>query len=263
MASVTGHTIDVVEILTQAVEAAAGIASVVASFKVLSLSKKYYELYKDQRDFYVTTFVSGLETPLAAEVYADVPYVLNHSARVATAYNTITGPFGGRSTDAASWWSRHGAAYNTPNDARLLKELTFDLARIKTDWTNYLFRLEEQFYDTANDIRWRKRIALHNIGIRTGTAVTASLDSALGMFVEQMDDFGDTLATYGNGIAKYAGYKRGLADAADSFNAMEYTQRVPSQQSSQQSYQPDWRSKVYSKQSDSNLDHMPRKEYRG
>jgi hypothetical protein len=227
MASVTGHTIDVVEIATQAIEAAAGIASVVASFKVLDLAKKYYKLYDHQRTFYRNTFQTGLEAPLAAEVYADTPYVLNHVGRVTTAYNATTGPFGGRSTDTAGWWARHGAAYNTLSDARLTRELTFDSARIKSDWTNYLFRLEEQFYDTASDIRWRKRLALHNIGVRTGTAVAGALETALHKYTEQMDDFGDMLATHGNGIAKYAGYKRGLADASDSFESMSYQQRVP------------------------------------
>lgn len=227
MSSVTGHTIDLVEIATQALEAAAGIASVVASFKVLSLAKKYYKLYDHQRTFYRNTFQKGLEAPLAAEIYADTPYVLNHVGRVATAYNADTGPFGGRSTNTAAWWARHGATYNTTNDARLTRELVFDEARIKSDWTNYLFRLEEQFYDTSSDIRWRKRLALHNVGIRTGTAVSSALENSLGKYTAQMDDFGDMLATHGNGIAKYAGYKRGLSDTSDSFSAMDYQQRVP------------------------------------
>lgn len=227
MAAATGHTFDVVEVLTQAAEAAAGIASIVTAFKTLSLARKYYELYKDQREFYYDTFQVGLEQPLAAEIYADSPYVLSYLGRVAAAYNVITGPFGGASTDAEAWWSRHGAAYNVTNDPRLTKELQFDLARIKTDWTNYLFRFEEQFYDTAQDIRFRKRMALHNIGIKQGTAVAAALDSSLDQYVGHINDFGNQLATYGNGIAKYAGYKRGMADTADDFSRMEYNQRVP------------------------------------
>ncbi len=217
---------DLTELATQVIEAAAGIASIVSSFKILDLSRKYYDLYKHQREWYNTTFQKGLEAPLAAEIYADTPYALNYLGRLATAYNTQSGPFGGSSTDAAAWWARHGATYNTPNDARLTRELTFDLARVKSDWTNYLFRFEEQFYDAANDIRWRKRMMLHNIGIKQGTAVASSLDSALGQYADHVQDFGNQLATYGNGIAKYAGYKRGMAEIADDFNRMDYRQRV-------------------------------------
>lgn len=219
---------DLTEVATQVAEAAAGVASIITSFKLLSLSEKYYDLYKSQRDYYYSTFQTGLEQPLALDTYADAPYALNYTGRLATMYNTDTGPFGGKSTDTAAWWLRHGAVYGqTVNDPRLTKELVFDLAGIKSDWSNYMFRFEEQFYDTANDIRWRKRLAVHNMGIKTGTAVAGSLDSSLGNLMDNIQDFGNQLATYGNGIAKYAGYKRGMADTADNFNAMHYEQRVP------------------------------------
>lgn len=219
---------DLTEILTQVAEAAAGIASIVTGFKILSLARKYYDLYEEQREYYYETFQTGVELPLATESYADLPYVMDYVGRVESAYSTDTGPFGGAVTDAAGWWQRHGAAYNVPvNDARLSRELVVDLARIKTDWTNYLFRFEEQFYDATNDIRWRKRIALHNLGIKQGTAIAAAMDSALGEYVGHVQDFGNQLATYGNGIAKYVGYKKGLADTADDFRRMEYNQRVP------------------------------------
>lgn len=219
---------DLTEILTQVAEAAAGIASILTGFKILSLARKYYDLYEEQREYYYDTFQVGVELPLATEAYADPPYVMDYAGRVASAYDAGTGPFGGACTDAAAWWQRHGAAYNLPvNDARLVKELTPALAGIKSDWTNYLFRLEEQFYDVTNDIRWRKRMALHNLGIKQGTAIAAALDSALGQYVSHVQDFGNQLATYGNGIAKYVGYKKGLADTADDFRRMEYNQRVP------------------------------------
>lgn len=227
MSAIVGQQIDLVEIATQVVEAAAGIASVITAFKSLGLAEKYYDLYVSQRNFYYDTFQTGLEAPLAAEIYADTPYALSYVGRLAAASNAISGPYGGQSTNAAAWWARHGEVYNTPNDPRLVKELPFDLARVRSDWSNYLFRFEEQFYDTVSDIRFRKRVALHNIGIKQGTAVAASLDSALDQYITHIDDFGNQLATYGNGIAKYAGYKRGMADTADNFSAMEYNPRVP------------------------------------
>lgn len=213
---------DLTEILTQAAEAAAGIAGILAGFKLLDLARDYYNLYEDQREFYYSTFQQGVEAPIAAEVFADPLPLLDYTGRIATAYNIDTGPFGGRSSNAIDWWGRHRRAYGTFSEANLVKESVLDIVRIKSDWTNYLSRFEETYFDLRNDIRWRKRVALHNIGIKQGTSVTSSLGDALGQYQNNIQNFQDQMATYGNGIAAYSGYKRGLADSADDFNGMAY-----------------------------------------
>lgn len=217
-----GVFVDVTEIATQAAEAAAGIGSILSGFKLVELSRDYYKLYSAQREWYYNVFQRGVEAPMASEVYTDARPTLNYAARVATAYNEDTGPFGGASTDTQGWWIRHASTYGAPADSRLSRELEVDEARVKSDWTNYLFRFEEQYYDVRNDIRWRKRIALHNAGIKQGTATSSALDSALGQYQGHVADFGEQLATYGNGIAKYVGYKRGLADTEAAFDAATY-----------------------------------------
>jgi hypothetical protein len=217
---------DLTEILTQAAEAAAGIAGIYQSFKILDLAKDYYQLYKEQREFYYSVFQQGLEGPLALEVYSDPIPVLDYAGRVATAYDVATGPFGGKVTDVEGWWLRHANAYGALLDSRLQKELVLDIARVKSDWTNYLFRFEETYYDLRMDIRWRKRLALHNIGVKEGTAVSSAMNTSLSEYQNQIQDFGNQLATYGNGIAASVGYKKGLSDTADDFNQMQYTNRV-------------------------------------
>lgn len=213
---------DLTEILTQAAEAAAGAANILAGFKLLDLARDYYRLYESQRNFYYNTFQQGLEAPLAAEVYADAKPVLNYAGRVATAYDTATGPFGGQSGDAMGWWTRHAQAYNTLISPELGREFAVDIARVKSDWTNYLFRFEEAYYDVRSDIRWRKRLALHNIGVKEGTAVTSALGTSLAQYQDQIQDMDNQLATYGNGIARSVGYKRGLSDTADDFSTVPY-----------------------------------------
>lgn len=42
---------DTTEIITQATEAAAGIAGILNAFKIIDLQRKYFNLYKQQRDF--------------------------------------------------------------------------------------------------------------------------------------------------------------------------------------------------------------------
>lgn len=217
---------DLTEIATQAAEAAAGIGSILSGFKLLDLSKDYYKLYKAQRDFYYDTFHVRVESPLANEVYSDPAPHLDYSGRVSSAYNSETGPFGGKSADARGWWERHASAYGAILDTRLLLELPLDTARVKSDWTNYFFRFEESYYDVRNDIRWRKRLALHNLGIKQGTGVSSAMSNALSGYQSHISDLGSQLATYGNGIARYVGYKRGLSDTSDDFNSATFRPRT-------------------------------------
>lgn len=214
--------IDTVEIATQAAEAAAGIASILSSFAIIELARDYYNLYRDQREFYYTTFQQGVESPLAQEIYGEPIPQINYAGRVATAYAADTGPFGGESTDVEGWWERHRQAYGMERDTRLGLELPLDTLRVKSDWTNYLFRFEENQYDLDQDIRWRKRIAVHNIGIKQGSQAVSSLARSLSEYQENIADFGSQMATYGNGIAKCVGYRKGLADTADDFEMAGY-----------------------------------------
>lgn len=226
MAAATFMT-DLTEILTQAAEAAAGIAGIYNGFKILELARDYYDLYKHQREFYYSTFQQGVEAPLALEVYNDPLPVLDYADAIGVAYAAETGPFGGESSDAKGWWERHANTYNATLDSRLLKEFAIAEIAVKSDWTNYLFRFAEIYYDVKSDIRWKKRMTLHNIGIKEGTAVSSALNTSLAAYQDNLKDWGNMLATYGNGIAKEVGYKKGLSDTADNFAADTYQPRIP------------------------------------
>jgi hypothetical protein len=107
--------------------------------------------------------------------------------------------------------------YGEQPDAQI-SELEVDTARIRSDWSNYLFRFEELWADVRNDKRWADRLMLHNVGLKQGTSVVSNLTSSLKEYQANISDLGNQLATYGNGIAMYAGYKRGLSDTADDFS---------------------------------------------
>jgi hypothetical protein len=208
---------DLTEIATQIAEAAAGIGSILAGFKNVELARKYYDLYQHQREFYYTVFQAGVEVPLINEIYNTPYYNRDYAARVGTLYNADTGPFGGRSGDILGWWTRHSNMYGEQPDAQI-SELEVDTARIRSDWSNYLFRFEELWADVRNDKRWADRLMLHNVGLKQGTSVVSNLTSSLKEYQANISDLGNQLATYGNGIAMYAGYKRGLSDTADDFS---------------------------------------------
>lgn len=217
---------DLTEIATQAAEAAGGIAGIYAGFKMLDLAEDYYKLYRDQREFYYTTFQRGVEQPLAVEVYQDPRPTLDYAGRVATMYNKDTGPFGGLATDAMGWRARHLATVGDAADAQynaMFEEVyASDDMRLRSDWTNYMFRFEETYYDTRVDIWWKKRLSLHNIGIKQGTAVTSAMSGALDNFQSHIAEFGSQLATYANGIARQSAYKKGVNDTADDFDTATF-----------------------------------------
>jgi hypothetical protein len=207
---------DETEAITQVVEAASAIGSLMQSFKSVAIAQQYYNLYAAQRQFYFSTFQQGVELPLIGDLSTDLPYTRNYAARMTTMLNANTGPYGGSSTDTVGWWTRHAAMYGSTPDSRIT-ESAVDLPRVESDWANYLFRFEEYWYDVRNDQRWYKRMAVHNMGIKQGSAVVPALQYGLTNLTSQIGDMADQLATYGNGAAKFAGYRRGLSDVADYF----------------------------------------------
>jgi hypothetical protein len=217
---------DETEILTQAAEAAAGLGSFISGLQNIELSRKYYNLYNQQRQFYYSTFQSGAERTLANQAYSEPTYVLNYGARAQTVLNPSTGPLATEATDVLSWVTRHGGMFAQTIDPDI-SELEVDMARITSDWINYLYRFEELWADIRNDTRWAHRLTVHNIAIKQGTAITASLSDAVKNYSSQITDLSSQLATYGNGIAKYAGYKRGLQDTAQEFTQGTKFSRQP------------------------------------
>jgi hypothetical protein len=208
---------DETEILTQAAEALGGIGSLVSELQAIQLARKYYNLYNQQRQFYYNVFQNGAERTLAAQAYGEPAYVIDYVSRIATAFNPATGPLSTAITDVPGWVNRHAGMYAQTLDPDIT-ELEVDNARIRADWANYLFRFEELWADVRNDTRWSHRLTLHNVGIKQATAISAALSGAVAGYQDNMHDLSSQLATYANGIAKYAGYRRGLADTADEFS---------------------------------------------
>jgi hypothetical protein len=207
---------DETEILTQAAEAAAGLGSLLSGLDNINLSRKYYDLYTQQRTFYYNTFQAGAERSLVSQAYGETFYVIAYGQRAQTVLNPATGPLGTVATDINGWVVRHAGMYAQGQDPDITEQAA-DMARLTSDWVNYLYRFEELWADIRNDTRWAHRLTAHNIGIKQGTAITSALSGAVRGYSNQITDLSSQLATYGNGIAKYAGYKRGLQDTGQEF----------------------------------------------
>lgn len=213
--------VDVVEIATQVAEAAGALGSLYTGFKLLVVARNYYSLYKQQRDFYYSTFQYGVEAPLAAETFAVPVLRLDYSAQAGTIYDSATGPFGGESGDIGGWWDRHAAMYNTVRDP-YNTELVPDTAALQSDWANYLFRFEEHYNDVMNDIRFTRRLGIHNIGLKQGSYIGAALGTSFSNYEDMLDGTADALSATANGATMYAGYRKGLTDTYDDFVRNSY-----------------------------------------
>ena len=120
MAAATFMT-DLIEIATQTIEAVGSIASAINSYQNIKIAEDYYELFKEQREFYYSTFQNQVEGPLAGEVDA-IPYRdVNYIGAILPLFGDNT-PFRylGGSTfysntpgDAVSWRQRHGDMYGS------------------------------------------------------------------------------------------------------------------------------------------------------
>ncbi len=98
-------TFDIVEIATQVIEAAAGLGAIYTEVKMLGVARNYYQLYKNQKEFYYSTFQYGVEAPLAQQVFA-VPYlVLDYGNQVDTITNVETGALHNIDLKTLAWWN--------------------------------------------------------------------------------------------------------------------------------------------------------------
>lgn len=228
-------TFDVVEIATQAAEAAGALGSVFTGFQLLSVAQDYFNLYAEQRYFYQVVFEYGVEAPLIDEVMSVIPRQLDYSAQVDTVFDPLTGPLAGFdhydyegtnpniSGDTGGWLTRHAQMYSTNQDP-IITSMPADRIRIESDWANYLFRFEEHYTDIMNDIRFNRRLGVHNIGLKQGAYVSAALSTAFGNYEDALDGTADALSATGNGAAAFSGYRQGRSDANDAFNSTTYRQ---------------------------------------
>jgi len=131
--------------------------------------------------------------------------------------------------------------YNTVKDGAIT-ELAPDIAKLKSDWANYLFRYEEHTVDVHNDIRWDRRLALHNVGIKQGTSISAALSTSFKVYEDAIDGVGDEAASIASGAAAYSGYRRGISDTFDDFTHYGYKRnaRTPSTNIVSNTAQPGW-----------------------
>lgn len=213
--------IDTTEAATLIIEAASAVGaalSLYANAQMIGIARDYYNLYKEQREFYYNTFQQGVEKPLTLEVFSVLPYQYNYTN---PGLDQNTGIIGRPTTSIGEWWDRHANMYHDARD-ECITELELDNARLESDWTNYFFRFEEHNFDIINDRRWNRRFEVHNLGIKQANFVQSGLASGFAQVEDSINDAADQFNSLANGGMAAIGYRKGLSDAADDFTSYGY-----------------------------------------
>lgn len=209
-------TIDIVEIAETALEAGAGIAAAISSFNMLSVAQSYYNMYASRRDQYRATFQAPVELAMSNEIAGETYYAPDYQSRGESVGDAHTGPFGGQFADVSGWVTRHAACYGQTRDDKITEQGEM-LARIESNVTNNAFRHEDNWAIMQEDERWTKRLNSHAISIKQGALVGSEMADGLGHYEDAMAGLASQLATFSNGAAKAANYRRGQHDAGQYF----------------------------------------------
>ena len=182
----------------------AAAASIYASYAYLSIGRDYYDLYREQRDFYYNNFQVNAESPFAAEVFVEPLYVKDMPGAYSTLFNDMLAyldPY-------ENWYERKMRMYHMPNflDTTTHSPQALDRAAHQDDWGNYLSAREKHLEDVYNNRRLSRQLDSLNVGVKQGTAVERGLASSFAVLDDAYGTAGDFFATQANSLGRMSGY---------------------------------------------------------
>lgn len=196
--------------LAQAVAAASAVASIAASAQYLNIAEDYYDLYREQRDFYNLNFQYGAEQPFATEVFAEPVYVADYSGASTMLNNDMLVYLDGFEL----WYERKMRMYHMPNFLNTATHTPqeVDRAAHMDDWNNYTYARERHLEDVYNARRFSRMLDAANAGVKQGTAVERGLATSFPLLDAAYGNVGDFFAVQSNGLARMSGYFRARED---------------------------------------------------
>ncbi len=210
-----------------AADTAAGAAFAILITLVASdyidLANDYYDLYKEQRNYYYNTFQQLGELPLTNELYGVPFYVPLYVQSGTWVSNGIV-------TNSSLFYYTPQAAFqaNTVYGTTLFNHLKMynsnfvlnvpaliELSEISDDWRTYFYRYEEHRRDVYNARRYAQQMDADSFGVKEGAQIErglatsfAAFDEAQGRLVSAMDNSVDDLATH-------IGYRRQIKESLE------------------------------------------------
>lgn len=187
----------------------------------IKLADDYYDLYKDERDFYYNVFQQTGEGPLNAEVFAEPFYTPEYAGVLNTSSLFYFNPWlANLKTNFPETLARKHRMFNVP-DINFINfpSLATDMAAIDDDWKSYMFRYEEHKRDVLNERRWTHQMDSSAYGVKAGAQATEGLATSFRVFDDANGQLVSSVASLGNGLATYNAYNRKMNTFVDSVEA--------------------------------------------
>lgn len=189
------------------VTAAATIFSLYIQAKYLNLAEDYYDLYKDQRDFYYNNFQGQGELPFTNEQFGVAPYnpdyigVFHVGILPPGALYLFNPLIALRRSFVSPSWTRKARMYNS--QLEVSGSYAADTAAIADDWYSYMFRYEEHKRDVFNERRWANQMDALSYGVKEAANVERGLATSFAVFDEAQGQVVSEINSVGNGLSTY------------------------------------------------------------
>ena len=207
-----------------AADTAAGTAFAVlltlVADQYIDLANNYYHLYRDQRNFYYSTFQIQGEEPLVNELYGVPFYVPLYDSAGTWVSNGIV-------TNSSLFYYRPQEAYqaNTIFQTTLTNHLEmfnsslllqtpalFEMAEIFDDWSVYFYRYEEHRRDVYNARRYAQNMDALSYGIKEGAQIERGLATSFAVFDEAQGRLVNAMNSSLDDVTTHLGYARQIKE---------------------------------------------------
>ena len=192
--------------ITDVFAAAAVVINYVILDEIHGHNVSYYEMYRDQREFYFQEFVTGGEVPFVNEVFAEPVYTPQYLAASDSIRNDMLLFPGG----FENWYARKTKMYHMQGflDVDSHTPQALDRRAHEDDMLNYVYAREEHLTDVYNVRRISRQLDSMNVGIKQGSYIERGLASSFAVLDDAYGNSASFFATQANGLARFSGYTR-------------------------------------------------------
>lgn len=223
---------DTFEAAVIAADTAAGAAyaalMTVIGFQYVDLANNYYDLYKEQRNFYYNNFQAAGELPFNTELYAVPFYVplydpsgtyLNNGTTLNSSLFYYTNEVNIVANNFTETFQNHLRMFNS-GDVNPAVPTFIDLSEIGDDWLSYMFRFEEHRRDVTNSRRFAQNMDSLSYGVKEGAMVERGLATSFLVFDEAQGQLVSSINTLADGYFGYSAYRKEVKEILETPKAI-------------------------------------------
>jgi hypothetical protein len=180
------------------------IAQITLKNKTLKIAKNYYKTAKRDVDFFIATHEPGA-TESVSEAMSDI----SNPKYAPDLYASAPAGISKSKAVELQWFAARRRMHRYNLGA--MRRLDYDMARVRTaaavsGW-NMGRRYELAWSDAHNERRFKKRLAMANLGIGMGNIIREGLATAVENLSNASNEVSNTVASIGNGYFAKQGYE--------------------------------------------------------